>query len=416
MRHRTKSVTQPFTTSYILTGVGGSKICGEIMDDVSDGDHVTPNPCEHTKVRVLHADGAYRWVSVWDKSPAHPGPTTYGVPTNAGTAYRSVYSDHWIPGGIPSVSDLYSDLESRLADACNNAGRSSLHLISFLREMESTVSMLKNPFKALDFVAEWASDRAKRGTLKNAFRSAHSRKLGKPLSAASNAWLEGTYGWNPFVGDLLAAAEAAGGAWRSRRALADEGPKKVTMSNSAQGSITAPPSSGDSSSYLRIKSGRLTFSRRVRLWTTLKPNPSLASENAVTSIARYLNIDRLGYAVWDAVPYSFVVDWFLPLGDYLDKTLQGPAALLSCGLLWSSKKDKSTFSVELVGNDTHDFGSFYTTIHYIGGGSYAEQVETFSRGGAEWSPSTLTNSSGMHGTRIASGAALLHGLLERWHR
>ena len=31
----------------------------------------------------------------------------------------------------------------------------------------------------------------------------------------------------------------------------------------------------------------------------------------------YYGLDNPTLAVWEAMPYSFVVDWFLPVGDYL---------------------------------------------------------------------------------------------------
>ena len=34
-----------------------------------------------------------------------------------------------------------------------------------------------------------------------------------------------------------------------------------------------------------------------------------------------LSLDNPAVLAWEALPYSFVVDWFIPIGDYLNETL-----------------------------------------------------------------------------------------------
>lgn len=125
-----------------------------------------------------------------------------------------------------------------------------------------------------------AIDRAARGSL-------NSKDI-------SGQWLGLAYGWLPLLGDVYEASQAL--------AAKTNGPR--TLSVKARSRRTATWGSNSAS-------GR---------WVTYK---SLSVEARVT-VSEQLNtyrelglMDPLGVA-WELVPYSFVVDWFLPIGDYLN--------------------------------------------------------------------------------------------------
>lgn len=392
------------------------------------GDPKQWHPCEHRKVEFGASDGYIGWTQQFPGMPSTQGAdTVFQSPMGYGYGCaRSTAAERWSPS-FPALSDMASQAAAELSNMLQESGRTQAHAISFARELAETISMLKHPFKVVEFVGKYAHPSitrrlnktgVSRSSLREAFRSAHSRKLGKPLSAASDTWLEGTYGWNPFVTDMIAIYHAAVGAALSRRELAKVKPDPVVITKTHRDSALAVPRANAylDGYYALLRSGAATLDQSYALHTTVAVNPSVQAESALTSVARSLNIDRLGYAVWDAVPYSFVVDWFLPMGEALDRALSGPTFYVISGPIWAIMKEKRVTTCSWYGNNLMNFGRYPIDTRHNGGASYSETSRYFSRQKIEYSDLMLTNPTGMHGTRIASGAALSLGVLERWHR
>lgn len=112
----------------------------------------------------------------------------------------------------------------------------------------------------------------------------------------SAAWLEYAYGWAPLVQDAFNAAEFAAAILR---------PKLVFFNISDVGYAKLGVSGGlnwggwDAHGF---------SAHRKRLHVTLDEAPSLADNLGLTDPAS---------VVWELLPYSFVVDWFIPVGTWL---------------------------------------------------------------------------------------------------
>lgn len=111
---------------------------------------------------------------------------------------------------------------------------------------------------------------------------------------AADMWLQLQYGWIPLYKDTLHAAEAL--------AVMHAKPARIRFS----AGVRLPKSYVDSNS---VRSNRvmLNYSRRMTVELNTLPSP----------------LDTLGFldpqsVIWEAVPFSFVVDWFLPIGTMLD--------------------------------------------------------------------------------------------------
>lgn len=401
----------------------GSIDLGECMTDelgLRNANHL----CSYSKADITVSDGCITFIRK-DGSSGVSWPNNGAAWKQGGG--REVYSSvYCLRSPIPTVDSgsVLSEMASDVLSKIQEAGRSSVHAISFLREVEETVSMLRNPFKVVSWVQKWSSSRAKKGNLKDAFRSAHFRSAKSKYKGslttkeianiASDSFLESMYGWNPFVHDVQEIARLAGGALNTRKQLAAEGPQKFRVMRSGS-RVESIASAGYTNRYPAVVSGgKSGASWRFLYYGTLNVNPAIAGESSLASIARTLNIDRLGYAIWDAVPYSFVVDWFLPLGDLLDQKLSGPAFYIMANTPWVSARIDQFFAVGIRGNA--DYSSPYD-ITYAGGCSYGERVRTFNRYPCDInSLLSRTPTQGMHGMRTIAGAALSWGQLRRWHR
>lgn len=111
----------------------------------------------------------------------------------------------------------------------------------------------------------------------------------------SGRWLELQYGWRPLVSQSYEAAKAL---------AAVTGPRTLTF-NASVGTKRATYDGSQSPTNFRYPVN-VSYTKRIRaeLYEEVGLNRSLAL------------VDPLQIA-WEVVPYSFVVDWFLPIGSYL---------------------------------------------------------------------------------------------------
>lgn len=138
----------------------------------------------------------------------------------------------------------------------------------------------------------------KRGRFESAARRLGVNQRPSKLSEkdVSGRWLELQYGWLPLISDVYEAG-------RAYEALTKEPRKeRISVSISREGQV-------DTSTSPTNFSCKGTVKERWRLVYEM-------SEQLTTSRSLGLT-DPLSVA-WELIPYSFVVDWFLPIGSYLE--------------------------------------------------------------------------------------------------
>nr|QDH88887.1 MAG: hypothetical protein H1RhizoLitter1543_000003 [Leviviridae sp.] len=111
----------------------------------------------------------------------------------------------------------------------------------------------------------------------------------------SSRWLELQYGWLPSISDAFEAAKAFEAISNGRKARIVASVKRTYDYNGS-----AEPSNYTSAGKTVIKK-RIVYEMEEEL-----------------SLARSLGLLDPLSVVWEVIPYSFVVDWFLPIGTYLD--------------------------------------------------------------------------------------------------
>lgn len=136
----------------------------------------------------------------------------------------------------------------------------------------------------------------KRGNFSQAFRA-----LGVPTSRQrrlrardiSGRWLEMQYGWRPLIDQSYQAAKALEALNRDR-----------TMRFIASKQRTKVHDLAESGGYQTFCRATISVKIICELYEEL-------------SLWRSLGLTNPASVVWEVVPYSFVVDWFLPVGSYL---------------------------------------------------------------------------------------------------
>jgi hypothetical protein len=125
-----------------------------------------------------------------------------------------------------------------------------------------------------------------------------------PSNSIADNWLALQYGWKPLLQDI-------DGAMRSLASFnfASYAVHQVTGSGKAEST-----SSQAITTYGGFPSGRLTtrVETRCKIGLRYSLDSRLRSFLAQTGFTSPLNL------AWEVLPYSFVVDWFLPIGPYLE--------------------------------------------------------------------------------------------------
>lgn len=117
-----------------------------------------------------------------------------------------------------------------------------------------------------------------------------------PQRAAAAGWLELQYGWVPLLSDVYGSAELIAqkvARHYKERVSASVTVYRKTMSRSATQVVTV---------------AEMTETRKIYAWFGPPANSHTLAQIGLTNPA---------HLAWELLPYSFVVDWFIPVGNYL---------------------------------------------------------------------------------------------------
>lgn len=230
----------------------------------------------------------YDWVREAYKGPM----VTYSKYPNLAPPHYT--SSSWSFCSISNITAKMPSTASTLSKLVDKWKNSDVNLGVSLGESKESISMIYSSLASI-----YRSARAiKRGNLGEALRQFKEplprrvrRKAARQIEQGdlSSAWLSLHLGWVPLVGDIYAAADY----------VADDG---------AYAKISSGWDRGEMSAITR--GGRIVEQRCARRYVAVIETPPL-------------EIDRLGLAnpaviAWELVPLSFVADYFLPIGDWLN--------------------------------------------------------------------------------------------------
>lgn len=120
----------------------------------------------------------------------------------------------------------------------------------------------------------------------------------------SGRWLELQYGWLPLIGDSYEAAKAY--------AAITAGPRSKLY----KASIMAV------AKEQKVNNGPLSYSYKNKVRRQI-----IFDQYEKMSAKRQLGLEDPYSVIWEVIPYSFVVDWFCPIGSYLDAMNAIPALI-----------------------------------------------------------------------------------------
>jgi len=171
---------------------------------------------------------------------------------------------------------------------------------------------------------------------------------------AAEKWLELQYGWIPLIGDMDTVMRLAiEGVLKTPKPLIQKRistTKAVTLGNVlGQGTDT------------------VDGNRRIGYDIVLQLKDPVGLANYAFGVGSVVP------AIWEAVPFSFVVDWFIPIGDWL-KNISVPTGFRVHSL---SKTDKIDYVHTTVGEE--DPSDLSVDRVYFGGNTTTTTLKSFNR-------------------------------------
>jgi hypothetical protein len=266
------------------------------------------------------------------------------------------YGDMGLPDLLQVPTSVISNVQiANVLKASQKLKDSSFNASIFLAEGRDTITLLANTVSRLASAVVYLRrgdilrsarelgvgvTRRQHKRIKNLHIDDEKRGIIRdPSKGVSNAWLELQFGWKPLVSDIETGAEA----------LANLQFRPKTMSAKASNrSSLLPEASGfhDRSEY---QSGHAIWTQSVRYQSGI--GVTIASPvNTIGNLA----LDTPYTAFWNAVPWSFLWDYVMPVGAYLEAKESANKLDVSSYYIW-----KKTTNIA-VGVWADSFGAPFT--------------------------------------------------------
>lgn len=269
---------------------------GRKISSTSDPSRKRPNHCDHLTATSRNLPIS---VTCW------PTRNTWGETFNqamwvtARTGYVGI-------GPIEPPMPLYGEIEQRFKGTTK-----APQLLNFLAEVASLRAL------AQGIVSLGKTTIAKNGSfLKRAF--VHDQGTPQALAQASSGYLGYNFGIAASVKDAIASVKQAANLGNQLADLIGSQGKPVKMTWSSKSSGHLSEITGEQN-YCR---GRIEYewtsksSRFITASYTLHPS-QVKQLNDLNYFISGLGLDNFVSSAWEAIPLSFVVDWFLPIGRQL---------------------------------------------------------------------------------------------------
>lgn len=293
--------------------------------------------------------------------------TTYVTQWKTSECLEAVgFGNRWVSPlpAAPSAMTFPSDLAGKAATkALNKLKDNNVNLAVALAESARTAGLVTE--KLIKIRKAYVATR--KGDLKGALRALEYTEAqfygrwrrGAGHKAVARRWLELQYGWLPLLNDVYGVySEFTKGQ-----------PIRVTTSGAASSSSSSSVTINNGDIYQQNVLYEHQFGVYCRYDYTV-------DNEAVANYARDLGLTNPALVIWELVPFSFVVDWFASIGDWLSAmdadfgltfragSITSRYVRSSNGALGFRSKQKSTPS---------------STFEYIEAGSAANAVKTVTR-------------------------------------
>lgn len=255
------------------------------------------------------------------------------------------------PGDAVHLSEAYTKARQRLASQVNGM---AINLGQAFAERKQTAELIASTARRIvmaavslrkgrlgDFVNSLGIQST--GSIREAWKRVERTP---PHRRLANHWVEFQYGWKPLLQDVYGAADLLS------RHISDD-----AWHHSARASGKA-----DDKSY----SSTVSSDYRTNALTVRTTNCRMAARYRMNNSARVVlsstGISNPALLAWELLPWSFVVDWFVPVGNYLESLTAFDGFDLVDGCLSNTSTTK--YQQDTSGTHT-SFFSIYKSVTSI---------------------------------------------------
>ena len=241
---------------------------------------------------------------------------------------KAAYLADMTTQGISFPGD--SDIQHAITEVSSRIGSGCAQIWVTFAEFRKTIGML---CKALRFLRTPIKDalRSLGTTLKSALASPQGRK--RLWDKACDLWMEARYGWRPFIFDAMSLWDA-----NVRAGSANHRLTKVKVVGNSEKVIANQPWF----SYVSIAPLAAHAAVDIRLQRYVKTGQTADFNAMITGPARVFGAYDIIGTVWELIPYSWVVDKFINLGN-VAQALQA-ALLVDERIGWTTKVELAAVS------------------------------------------------------------------------
>lgn len=277
----------------------------------------------------------------------NPFSMNWGKGSNETLIYRRSNSTFWDgPGGVTGYNSASAphiastgEINNLKIAFLNQLNGESANLVDLVRTRKETISMVASNAMSIAKAVRFL----KKGKLRRAMNELGITKEPKSKTAA-NRWLEMQYGWKPLLGDIHTMIDGT----FSDPVCHLTKSRKFTKNTTS--TVSRPyPIKHEVQSYKQTK---------VRFWA------KYTIDAPALSAADQIGLLNPAITAWEAVPWSFVVDWFVPVGDWLEtftalkgiKILELGQSLTSIeNITWTAKIDPTSGYYYISGGKGESF-------------------------------------------------------------
>lgn len=213
--------------------------------------------------------------------------------------------------GTPDVIDwvTWTDLENKSYDKLKNSMADRAALAVTLMEGRQALTMIASRSRQLMLAAKELKKFNLPQVVKTLKLSAAPKGVSAKKAFASN-WLEFSFGWSPLIMDIGACVDVL------QKSLKEQYVRGSATSRRSQTDLSPPyaiytPTAFNAAS-VQIGYERLTFSKQVSA-----QGCRVAVSNPNLFLANQLGFVNPATVAWELVPFSFVVDWFINVEQFL---------------------------------------------------------------------------------------------------
>lgn len=263
------------------------------------------------------------------------GTFTVGPHVNWGTSVYTGDLMSLVEAAVPAAginTDIGNMAQIALAKAYARMNASDLLGGEILADLDKTVSMLRRPFQS-----------ARSLTMKMIRH--RDKRIGKTAcsaaKAASSAWLEYRYGWQPIILDadtiIQSTIQMKSGLNRQRLVARAQEADEASITSQFSGVIWLDPATA---------SGTVKTTKRYRSCAgVIYDRCDRGTSERVDRMLGYRPRD-LAATFWEVIPYSYVCDWFVNVGDWIQAVTPDPTVEVKAS--WVTSIVETTIEISNV--------------------------------------------------------------------